>query len=325
MHAVAEAARNVACTGARPWAVTNCLNFGNPEKPEVMWQFSQAVDGIAEACRALGTPVTGGNVSFYNETLGKSIYPTPIIGMLGLLEDPAGRGALGMAFRAEDDVVVLLDGGAQHPSAPLGTRAAPLHDATFAPPGASLRQLAREFSSSEYAKAIRGIVAGTPPAIDLEAEKRLIELVVALAGEGLLCSAHDVSDGGLAVTLAECCFASAENLGAEIALHADRGAASLGSARDKSSAPTTEPAEVALFGERGARAVVSLSRDSLARLEAIARQYGVRARALGTVTHGEFRIQYNGRTVVNSSADVLRDAWAGALERALRGQRPRNQ
>ena len=101
MHAVAEAARNVAAVGARPWAATNCLNFGNPEKPEVMWQFSEAIDGIAEACRALSIPITGGNVSFYNDTLGKSIDPTPILGVLGVLEDAAH--ALTMAFRNEGD------------------------------------------------------------------------------------------------------------------------------------------------------------------------------------------------------------------------------
>src|SRR6266571_5093497 len=105
---VAEAARNVACSGARPIAATNCLNFGSPEKPEVMWQFREAIDGLAEACTALGTPITGGNVSFYNETLGKSIYPTPVIGVLGILDD-ASR-ALGMGFRTEGDSILLLDG-----------------------------------------------------------------------------------------------------------------------------------------------------------------------------------------------------------------------
>ena len=108
MHAVAEAARNVAAVGARPWAATNCLNFGNPEKPEVMWQFSEAIDGIAEACRALEIPITGGNVSFYNDTLGQSIDPTPILGILGLIDD-ASR-AVTMAFRTEGDAIVLLDG-----------------------------------------------------------------------------------------------------------------------------------------------------------------------------------------------------------------------
>src|SRR5438876_3863782 len=213
MHAVAEAARNVAASGARPIAATNCLNFGSPEKPEVMWQFSETIDGLAEACNALGTPITGGNVSFYNETLGKSIYPTPVIGVLGILDDASRVPKI--AFRSEGDVILLLDGAnsgavvqgesaspAGSSSAPLATRHSPL--ATSA--------LAREFSSSEYSKTIAGIVAGEPPAIDLTAEKRLQECLVALAAEGAVQSAHDISDGGLAVALAESCFASESSL-----------------------------------------------------------------------------------------------------------------
>ena len=157
MHAVAEAARNVACTGARPIAATNCLNFGNPEKPEVMWQFSEAIDGIAEACQALETPITGGNVSFYNETLGKPIYPTPVLGVLGLLED--AEHALGSAFRNEGDLIVLLDGAVAENS--RGSRLQAGESAQAA-----------EFSSSEYAKTIHGIVAGEPPAIDLSGRKK---------------------------------------------------------------------------------------------------------------------------------------------------------
>ena len=157
MHAVAEAARNVAAVGARPWAATNCLNFGNPEKPEVMWQFSEAIDGIAEACRALAIPITGGNVSFYNDTLGKSIDPTPVLGVLGLLED-ASR-VLHMAFRAEGDVILLLDGdGAADAATNAATNRAP--SPTLTPASGELR----EFSSSEYARTIAGIVAGAPPA-----------------------------------------------------------------------------------------------------------------------------------------------------------------
>src|SRR5580700_208479 len=164
MHAVAEAARNVACSGARPIAATNCLNFGNPEKPEVMWQFSEAIDGIAEACRVLETPITGGNVSFYNETLGKAIYPTPVLGVLGLMED--AKCALGSGFASEGDVIVLLDGVTAAPS-------------ILALPGSQddLKAAATktELASSEYAKAIHGMVTGLPPAIDLAAEKRLID------------------------------------------------------------------------------------------------------------------------------------------------------
>src|SRR5438094_4132903 len=190
MHAVAEAARNVATSGARPIAATNCLNFGSPEKPDVMWQFSQAIDGIGEACTALGTPITGGNVSFYNETLGKSIYPTPVIGILGILEDSSR--VVKIAFRNAGDVIVLLHGAAKQEA---GTR----HGTTK--PG-------RAFSSSEYSKTVGGIVAGEPPAIDLEAEERVIDCLVVLASDGTVVSAHDISDGGLAVTVAEACFAS---------------------------------------------------------------------------------------------------------------------
>jgi phosphoribosylformylglycinamidine synthase len=198
---VAEAARNVACSGARPIAATNCLNFGNPEKPEVMWQFSEAIDGIAEACRVLETPITGGNVSFYNETLGKAIYPTPVLGVLGLIED--AECALGAGFRNEGDLILVLDGklasGAEGPS--FGGLADP---SILALPGSQgeLKAAATktEFASSEYAKTIHGIVAGAPPAIDLAAEKRLIDCLVALASERAVLSAHDVSDGGLAVS-----------------------------------------------------------------------------------------------------------------------------
>ncbi|HLA21709.1 MAG TPA: phosphoribosylformylglycinamidine synthase subunit PurL, partial [Pseudolabrys sp.] len=196
MHAVAEAARNVTAVGARPWAATNCLNFGNPEKPEVMWQFSEAIDGIAEACRALKIPITGGNVSFYNDTLGQSIDPTPILGVLGLMED-ASR-ALTMAFRNEGDAIVLLDAAASGTGNNAAASGAVKDDTRL-----------EEFSSSEYARTVHGIVGGKPPAIDLAAESRLIETLLALAAQGLAASAHDLSDGGLAVAAAECAFASA--------------------------------------------------------------------------------------------------------------------
>jgi phosphoribosylformylglycinamidine synthase II len=308
MHAVAEAARNVACAGARPVAATNCLNFGNPEKPEVMWQFSEAVDGIAEACTALEIPITGGNVSFYNETLGKPIYPTPILGVLGLLEDQ--ERALGSAFRNDGDAIVLLDGAGKWSQ---GARnafwkefAALMKNSPQQGMAASEKRLAgpsedwRAFSSSEYAKVIHGIVAGAPPAMDLAAEKRLIECLVALAGEGAILSAHDVSDGGLAVTLAESCW-GAEAIAAEVSLQGD------------------EPPELALFGERGARAVASLSLASLARVSAIAAQYKVNAQRIGTVTRGEFRIQYNGANVISGEAHSLRKAWSERLVNLMMG------
>jgi phosphoribosylformylglycinamidine synthase II len=290
MHAVAEAARNVAASGARPMAATNCLNFGSPEKPSVMWQFSEAIDGLTIACNELGTPITGGNVSFYNETLGKSIYPTPVIGVLGILED-ASR-VLKIGFREEGDVIVLLDGstsldGAQHPG--------PLHGAQ------------QEFSSSEYSKTIAGIVAGEPPAIDLGAEKRLQECLVSLATRGSVRSAHDVSDGGIAVTLAESCFAAASQ-------------GSMAQPGAKVSLPgESSPAEYALFGERGARAVVSVAPSSLAAVLETARQCGVTAQQIGQVIRdGAFRIEYKGTAVIDSSVAKLHDTWAHSLERTLK-------
>ena len=288
MHAVAEAARNVATSGARPIAATNCLNFGSPEKPEVMWQFSQAIDGIAEACTVLGTPITGGNVSFYNETLGKSIYPTPVLGVLGILED-ASR-VMKIAFRNVGDVIVLLDGvDAAEQSRPRevrGEHAVPL----------------REFSSSEYSKTVGGVVAGEPPAIDLAAEKRLIDCLVALATDGVVVSAHDISDGGLAVTLAESCFASPKAVGASVKLFEGSGAAG----------------EFAVFGERGARCVISVAPAKLAALQGIARQYGVQASEVGQVISGpSLSIEYKGRTVIDSPVESLRDVWANSLERTL--------
>jgi phosphoribosylformylglycinamidine synthase len=291
MHAVAEAARNVAASGARPMAATNCLNFGSPEKPEVMWQFSEAIDGLTVACNELGTPITGGNVSFYNETLGRSIYPTPVIGVLGILDD-ASR-VLKIGFREEADLIVMLNG--------VSSVVAALH-------AAPLQEEQREFSSSEYSKTIAGIVAGEPPTIDLVAEKRLQECLVALASSGAVRSAHDVSDGGLAVTLAESCFASpvgaqhaAPHLGANVKLEG------------------TSPAEYALFGESGARAVVSVAPTSLAAVLETARQYGVTAQQIGKVIGSDaFRIEYKGSAVIDTSVAKLYDVWAHSLERTLK-------
>ncbi|HWF12205.1 MAG TPA: phosphoribosylformylglycinamidine synthase subunit PurL [Candidatus Acidoferrales bacterium] len=274
--AVAEAARNVACSGAKPMAATNCLNFGSPEKPEVMWQFSRAIDGISEACIALEIPITGGNVSFYNETLGRSIDPTPVLGVLGMIEN-APR-ALGMAFRATGDAILLLDG--------------------IASASSSDENAAKEFSSSEYARTTQGVEAGAPPAINLPAEKRLIALLVALAQEGQLQSAHDVSDGGLAVTLAESCFTS-NGLSAQISL------------------TSKEPDELAFFGERGARAVVSVTPENVAAVRRIAAQYEVAAVEVGRVASDEFRIELNGQMIVSAEVPSLADAWSGALGRLL--------
>jgi phosphoribosylformylglycinamidine synthase II len=181
-HAVAEAARNVACTGATPVAATNCLNFGNPEKAPIMWQFSQTIDGITAACEELETPITGGNVSFYNETLGEGIFPTPVIGIVGILDDI--EKAMRPDFRAAGRDILLLHAGVEA-------------DATDAE---------AEFGSSEYAKEILGTTWGFPPSLELEKEAALQRCVIDLISQGLIESVHDCSDGGLAVALAKPSF-----------------------------------------------------------------------------------------------------------------------
>jgi phosphoribosylformylglycinamidine synthase subunit PurL len=185
MHAVAEAARNVACAGAVPVGGTNCLNFGNPEKPPIMWQLSQAIDGITKACEELDIPITGGNVSLYNETLGEGIYPTPVLGIVGIVEDV--HKVRGIAFREPGRAVILLRGS--EPG-----------DATDAE---------SEFGSSEYAKEVLGALWGYPPELDLEQEAALQKAIVEIVHAGLAESIHDCSEGGLAVALAESSFGKA--------------------------------------------------------------------------------------------------------------------
>jgi phosphoribosylformylglycinamidine synthase len=185
--AVAEAARNVACTGALPIGATNCLNFGNPERPEIMWQFGEAVAGIADACRALELPITGGNVSLYNETDGVAILPTPVIGVVGVLDD-AGRARTRAFQRAGRDVLLF---------------------------GESFGEL----GGSEYLKTIHGVIKGTPPQLDLNRERLLQRLLVELAGRGEIDSAQDCAEGGFAVALAECCFGTG-GIGVDVTVQA---------------------------------------------------------------------------------------------------------
>jgi phosphoribosylformylglycinamidine synthase len=192
MHAVAEAARKVACSGATPVGATNCLNFGNPEKPHIMWQFSQAIDGITKACEELEIPITGGNVSFYNETLGEGIYPTPVLGVVGILDDVSK--AAKMNFAAKGRAIMLLRAGE----------------------AADITDVESEFGSSEYAKEILGTLWGYPPELDLEKEAALQKTVIELIQQGLVESVHDCSDGGLAVALAEKAFA--KGVGARVNL-----------------------------------------------------------------------------------------------------------
>ena len=272
MLAVAEAARNVACAGARPLGATNCLNFGNPERPPIMWQLAKAVEGIGAACRALGVPITGGNVSLYNETDGRPIYPTPVIGVVGLLEH-ADR-LVSRRFQRAGDVIVLLgeDRG--------------------------------ELGGSEYLKVAHGLVRGRPPAIDLEAERALQALLVDLADRRLLGSAHDCSDGGLAVTLAECCF-DAGGMGAEIAI--DAADVSRDAAMNRAAA---------LFGESASRVVVSTNVETVAGVLARAAAAGVPARVVGR-TGGQPVADCRRRSPGDRSAGRRRRACVGGRDGAV--------
>ncbi len=193
MHAVAEAARKVACTGATPVAATNCLNFGNPEKPEIMAQLSAAIDGIAEACTALDVPITGGNVSLYNETKGEGIYPTPVVGVVGLLDDVTK--AVPSSFQRGGDIILLLTSSFGHPEEISGYQ---------------------NFGSSEFAKSVLGNVWGTAPELEMDDESDLHQLLQRLASASLIHSASDVSDGGIAVALARACLP--KNIGAKVSL-----------------------------------------------------------------------------------------------------------
>jgi phosphoribosylformylglycinamidine synthase subunit PurL len=271
MLAVAEAARNVACAGARPLAATNCLNFGNPERPAIMWQFARAVEGISAACRALDVPITGGNVSLYNETDGRAIYPTPVIGIVGLLEH-ADR-VMTRRFQDAGDVIVLLGDGQG------------------------------ELGGSEYLNVVHGLVRGVPPSLDLTAERALQTLVVALADARLIRSAHDCSDGGVAVALAECCF-DTNGIGAEASI------AAVDVARD----PHLNLA-AALFGESASRVIVSLTTDALADVLARAAAADVPARVIGQTGGNRLHIAVGGATAVDLSVDAAERTWASAVSR----------
>jgi phosphoribosylformylglycinamidine synthase len=262
MLAVAEAARNVACAGGQPIGATNCLNFGNPERPEIMWQFAESVKGIGEACRALDVPITGGNVSLYNETDGKAIYPTPVIGVVGVIDDAAR--ALTRLFRRPDDAVVLL--GETH----------------------------AELGGSEFLKAVHGMVSGEPPRLDLDRERALIDLLVQASGDGLLRSAHDCSDGGVAVTLAECTFGE-DAVGCDVDL-GDAGGT-----------------DATLFSESASRAVVTTAKEDADRLLARAAERGVPARLIGRTGGSRLRVAIDGGIAIDCDVREAEARWNGAL------------
>jgi phosphoribosylformylglycinamidine synthase subunit PurL len=257
MIAVAEAARNVVCVGARPRAITNNLNFGNPLKPEVYYQLREAVAGMGEACTAFETPVTGGNVSLYNENPSGAIYPTPTVGMVGVLEDVERR--LTMPFKQRGDTIILLGRNTD------------------------------ELGGSEYLKVIHGLVAGDAPAVDLDGERRLQELVLSLNERGLLRSAHDCSEGGLAVCLAECALAGDTQVGVDVMLD-----------------DTLEPAAL-LFGEAQGRIVVSCAAENAYTAVEVAARMEVPSRVIGSV------LEANGRFIVRTAAGAGIDLPVSSL------------
>jgi phosphoribosylformylglycinamidine synthase II len=271
MLALAEAARNVACAGGVPIGATNCLNFGNPERPEIMWQFVEAVEGLAGACRALDLPITGGNVSLYNETDGQAIYPTPIIGVVGLIED-ASR-VVSRTFKQPGDEIVLLG-------------------ETFG-----------ELGGSEYLKTIHGVVQGQPPHLDLERERALITLLTRAAAAGWLQSAHDCSDGGLAVTLAECAF-DTNGIGLEV----DVPLASHFSAMES------------LFAESASRAVLSVTPEHLSAVFVLAADLRVPATKIGRTCRSRIAIAVAGRMEVECSVAEAEQIWTGGLGRYFAGR-----
>ncbi len=272
--AVAEAARNVVCVGARPIAVTNCLNFASPERPEVMWSFSEVVDGITEACEAFETPVVSGNVSFYNETDGRGILPTPVIGMVGLIEDT--RKIVTHGFKTSGDIIAIL--------------------------GVTNDDLA----ASEYAQTILGLSTlkivenGIVPRVDLKLERTVQETLLSLVDEFLVRSAHDCSDGGLAVTIAECCFSSL-------------GRSAVGAQIDLSNSDLS--AEALLFGETPSRIVFSFASEDLEKVKALVGDCPFEI--IGKVGGSHLSISINSDQTISSPVNELESSWRDSLRDRL--------
>jgi phosphoribosylformylglycinamidine synthase len=266
--AIAEGCRNLAAVGASPIGATNCLNFGNPEKPETMWQFSKVIDGMRDACQHFQVPITGGNVSFYNETEGVGIFPTPVVGLVGILEDRNLR--VTHHFKEKGDLIFLLG------------------------------ETTEEMGASEFLKVVHGRIDGKPPKLELDSESAVQELVRTAAARGLLRSAHDLSDGGLGVALAESLFGPlGETMGAAVSLE------------------TRRRAEAVLFSESQSRILVSVAPRNARELERLAEDAGVPLSRLG-VTGGEtLEVRVNGERAIARPAGSLREEWWSSVERSL--------
>jgi phosphoribosylformylglycinamidine synthase len=261
--AVAEACRNLACVGAHPVGVTNCLNFGNPEKPEIMWQFQKVIEGISEACSVFDIPVTGGNVSFYNDTEGESVYPTPVLGVVGILLDKSK--AVSPGFKREGSSIILLG------------------------------KTKEELGASEYLKHLHQQEKGMPPQVDLDAEKKVQELCIAAIEEGLLQSAHDVSEGGLAVCLAECSFLSEGKVGFQVNLI------------------DTIRTDALLFGETQSRICVTVEAENKVRLFQLAEEREVPAAVIGKTGGERIIIEQGGEEIINLPVAKAYQAWKRAI------------
>jgi phosphoribosylformylglycinamidine synthase subunit PurL len=272
---VAEAARNNVCVGARPIAVTNCLNFASPERPKIMWAFSETIDGMREACEKFETPIISGNVSFYNETDGDGVLPTPVIGMVGLVEDV--RKIITQGFKAEGDIIALLG------------------------------ETNDDLSVSEYAQTVLGyttnelIESGEVPVLDLDLEKRVQEVCLQLADAYLINSAHDPSDGGLAVAIAEQCFASLNNEanGAEIRLSNDKNLS----------------AESLLFGESPSRIIITFAPENAEKVKEIIGNCPFAI--IGKVAGNDLKISIGGEEKISASVSELQNVWKTSLEKKL--------
>jgi len=261
--AVAESARNIVCSGAEPLAITDNLNFGNPEKPEVFWQIEKAADGMSEACRVLETPVIGGNVSLYNETSGTAIYPTPVVGMVGLVTDLDHITT--QHFKQNGDLIYLLG------------------------------ETKDEFGGSELQKLLYSRAFGKAPELNVMVEKERQNQVLAAIRAGLVQSAHDLSEGGLAVALAECLFAN-DKLGADVTLSGN---------------PVS-----ALFSETQSRFLLSVKKERQAEFESL-----VEAQQIGEVNNsGSLSVSIEGETVLEGTVEELKAAWKGAIPCLLKSR-----
>ncbi|MDD8021297.1 MAG: phosphoribosylformylglycinamidine synthase subunit PurL [Acidobacteriota bacterium] len=262
---VAEACRNLACVGAAPMGVTNCLNFGNPEKPEIMWQFKEAVEGIARACREFDIPVTGGNVSFYNETEGQAVFPTPVLGIVGLVDDVATIPAAG--FRGEREAIVLLGENKE------------------------------ELGGSEYLRLVFDQEKGQAPELDFNKEKSVQEVCRQAIKQKLVRTAHDISEGGLAVALAECSIKSKKGIGFEVKLN--------GPIRT----------DALLFGESQSRIILVAKEKNAGKILALARKMKVKAKVIGKTGGKKMVIWHRKKKVVEQPVELMRDAFKNSIPR----------